>query len=78
MQLSKKQQNFVTIHGLAQLMIQGKIETVRFGSDGRTAVVKYNTKATDETHKRVEKRIYPTRGEDGVDCYDVSFLPAIG
>ena len=63
----------VTIHGLARLAMERKIETVRFGSDGRTAVIKYKV-GPENDRIIVEKRIQPTSNEDGVDVYDVSFL----
>lgn len=63
----------VTIEGFARLAMEGKIHTIRFASDGRTAVIKYYVGA-DGDRILVERRITPNRGPDGVDQYDVRFL----
>lgn len=63
----------VTIQDLARLAMEGHIHTIRFASDGRTAVIKYYV-GTDSDRMLVEKRITPDRGPDGVDQYDIRFL----
>ena len=66
-----------TIQDLARLVMQGALHTLRFASDGRTAVVKYyvGDRSTSKSDKMlIEKRITPTTGPDGIDRYDVKFL----
>lgn len=63
----------VTIQDLARLAMENHIHTIRFASDGRTAVIKYYVGA-DNDRMLVEKRITPAKGPDGVDQYDVRFL----
>lgn len=63
----------VTIQGLARLAMEGHIHTIRFASDGSTAVIKYYV-GTSSNRMLVEKRIAPVKGPDGVDQYDVRFL----
>lgn len=63
-----------TIQDLARLAMEGHIHTIRFASDGRTAVIKYHVGATDADRMLVEKRITPCTGEDGIDRYDIRFL----
>ena len=63
-----------TIQDLARLAMEGHIHTIRFASDGRTAVIKYHVGAADADHMLVEKRIIPCTGADGIYRYDVSFL----
>ena len=62
-----------TIEDLARLAMEGKIHTIRFASDGRTAVIKYYV-GPDNDRMLIEKRITPTTGQDGTDKYDVKFL----
>lgn len=68
--------NKFTLQQLALLAIEGKIETLRFGSDGRTAVIKYYVGANSD-RMLVEKRIIPTKDESGTDIYDISFLSSL-
>ena len=66
-----------TIQDLARLVMQGALHTLRFASDGRTAVVKYyvgGKSASESDRMLVEKRITPTPGPDGIDRYNVKFL----
>lgn len=63
--------NRITLHELALLAMQGVIETLRFASDGRTAVIKFRE---GDSKILTEKRIIPEKGSDGVDRYDVTFL----
>lgn len=62
-----------TIQDLARLVMQGALHTLRFASDGRTAVVKYYV-GSGGNRILTEKRIPPSPGPNGVDTYDVRFL----
>lgn len=66
--------HLVTINELALLAMQRKLHTIRFASDGRTAVVKYYIGRGTQDQMLVEKRIAPSAGSDGVERYDVGFL----
>ena len=62
----------ITLQQLTILAVEEKIETLRFGSDGRTAIIKYYPSGPNQI--LTEKRITPIKDSDGVDRYDVSFL----
>ena len=60
---------------LALLAMSGAIQTIRFGSNGKTAIIKsYDPNPTGEGRVLTEHRLQPIAGEDGVNRYDVSFL----
>lgn len=77
---SRKTIPTATVLDLARLTMEGHIYTLRFASDGETAVIKYYIATENGTSKRrlVEKRLAPTRGEDGINRYDISFLKLDG
>ena len=59
-----------TIQDLARLAMEGRIHTVRFASDGKTAVIKRKVGKGDDATV-VETRITPTEGDDGKYYYAV-------